>query len=229
MERQHTEFIMQALETAYPQFYKGKTAEERKNALRLWHELFADDDGVTVGAAVKAFIATDTKGFPPSIGQIKQRIVQLKEPDMLDEAQAWALVAKAITRSGYHATEEFEKLPPVVRAVVGNPAMLKAWAMEPSDTLHTVIASNFQRTYRGRAEEAKTRLALPSDIRRLLDRTDCTVALPEPPDYEAQKRHAIALLEQRRDEEWRATLGSAYVDASRNATRFYENAPTINF
>ena len=35
--------------------------------------MFKDDDGNQVLAAVKAFVATDTKGFPPSVGQIKQR------------------------------------------------------------------------------------------------------------------------------------------------------------
>ncbi len=95
-------------------------------------------------AAVKAFVATDTKGFPPSVGQIKQRLVQLKMPDMPDEAEAWKQVWVAIQSSAYHSKEEFEKLHPIVQRVVGQPEMLKAWAMEKADDIQTVIASNFQ-------------------------------------------------------------------------------------
>ena len=170
MERQETELIMMILETAYPQFYARKTIEDRKNALRLWHMMFEGDSGAEVGAAVKAFIAMDTKGFPPAIGQIKQKLVQLHAPDMLDESQAWALVAKAIKRSAYHAQAEYDKLPPIIQKVIGSASMLHAWALTSGDELQTVVASNFQRAYRARAAEAKEILALPPDIRRILER-----------------------------------------------------------
>lgn len=199
MEREETTAIMRVLETAYPQFYAKQDAEARKDALRLWHDMFAEDSGFEVGAAVKAFIATDTKGFPPSIGQIKARLVQLKAPDMLDEAQAWNLVSKAIQRSAYHADEEFNKLPPVVRAVVSSPSMLKSWAMSDRETLQTVIASNFQRAYRARAHDAAERLALPSAIRNVLERTAELQTLPKRPDPAEQQRQAIRMLAESRE------------------------------
>lgn len=207
MTKQETEMIIRVLEAAYPMFYRNKTADDRRDALRLWYDMFAEDDGALVGAAVKAYIATNTNGFPPDIGQIKQRLVKLKHPDMLDEAQAWAIVSRAIQRSAYHSAEEFEKLPPVIQAVVSSPSMLKSWAMSSGDELQTVIASNFQRAYRARAAEAAERLALPADILRLLEQTDCTVRLPEPKDPEEQKRQAIALLQAQRDEYADKVLG----------------------
>lgn len=200
MTKTETEMIIRVLEAAYPMFYRNKTADDRRDALRLWYDMFAEDDGVLVGAAVKAYIATSTSGFPPDIGQIKQRLVKLKNPDMLDEAQAWAIVSRAIQRSGYRAGEEFAKLPPIIQKVVGSPSMLHSWSMANCDDLQTVIASNFQRAYRARAAEAAERLALPTDIQRLLERTDCTRRLPEPEDPEEQKRRAIALLQAERDE-----------------------------
>ena len=186
--------IIRVLEAAYPSFYRHKTADDRRDALRLWYDMFAEDEGVTVGAAVKAYIATNTSGFPPDIGQIKQRIVKMRHPDMLDEAQAWALVCKAIQRSAYHAAEEFEKLPPIVRRVVGNASMLKSWAMSSGDELQTVIASNFQRAYRTRAAESIEYLALPSDIKALLEASSAK-ALPEETDGEAMRQNAMRMLE----------------------------------
>lgn len=183
MTKQETEMIIRVLEAAYPMFYRNKTADDRRDALRLWYDMFSEDDGVTVGAAVKAYIATSTTGFPPDIGQIKQRIVKLKYPDMPDEAQAWALVSKAIQRSAYHSKEEFEKLPPVVRKAVCSPSMLKDWAMADKKTLQDVIASNFQRSYRAIAAEYAENLALPSEIRELLN-AGVGKQLPEPSSQE---------------------------------------------
>lgn len=209
MTKQETEMIIRALEAAYPMFYRNKTADDRRDALRLWYDMFLEDDGALVGAAVKAYISTSTSGFPPDIGQIKQRLVKLKHPDMLDEAQAWAIVSRAIQRSAYRSAEEFEKLPEVIKCVVASPSMLKSWAMADGDDLQTVIASNFQRAYRARASEAAERLALPTDIKRLLERTDCTRRLPEPEDPEEQKRRAIALLQAERDEYAAKILGDS--------------------
>ena len=201
--------IIRVLEAAYPMFYRNKTSDDRRDALRLWYDMFEEDDGALVGAAVKAYIATSTSGFPPDIGQIKQRLVKLKHPDMLDEAQAWAIVSRAIQRSAYHSEEEFGKLPEVIKCVVSSPSMLKSWAMADGDDLQTVIASNFQRAYRARASEAAERLALPADIKRLLERTDCAIRLPEPKDPEEQKRRAIALLQAQRDEYAAKILGES--------------------
>lgn len=194
MTKQETEMIIRVLEAAYPGFYRNKTADDRREALRLWHDMFAEDSGTMVGAAVKAYIATSTSGFPPDIGQIKQRLVRLRYPDMLDEAQAWALVSKAIGRSTYHAAEEFEKLPSVVRRVVGNPAMLKSWAMSNGDELQTVVASNFQRAYRARAVEVTEYLALPGEIQKLLAMQGAK-ELPQEADGEELRRDALRMLE----------------------------------
>ena len=193
MTKQETEMIIRVLEAAYPMFYRNKTADDRRDALRLWYDMFLEDDGAMVGAAVKAYIATNTSGFPPDIGQIKQRIVKIKYPDMLDEAQAWALVSKAIQRSGYHAGEEFAKLPPIIQKVVGSPSMLHSWSMADRDDLQTVIASNFQRAYRARAADAKEMLALPSELRKMLEGAG-GLDFPQETDHEQAKINAVKML-----------------------------------
>lgn len=207
MNRADTMRIMAIIRQVYPRYYAEQTREDLQVAVNLWTDMFAEDDGVTVLAAVKSFVATDTSGFPPSIGQIKQRLVRLKAPDMPDESQAWAQVWRAVRNSAYHAAEEFKKLHPVVQRVVGRSEMLKSWAMLPSDEVQTVIASNFQRAYRARAAEAVERMALPQEIRKFLDSNDVTACLPEPVDPEEQKRNAIALLQAERDEYAREVLG----------------------
>lgn len=210
MTKQEIVQLMAIIREFYPTYYRNKTEEETKVSARLWWDMFQEDDGMQVLAAVKAFVATDTKGFPPSVGQIKQRLVQLQIPDMPDEAEAWKQVWAAIQNSGYHSKEEFEKLHPIVRRVVGQPEMLKAWAMQKPDDVQTVIASNFQRAYRARAAAVAEQLALPSEIRQLLEQADKTHALPALPDPEESKRDAVALLMQEREESQRKFLGDAY-------------------
>ncbi|MFR4978334.1 MAG: replicative helicase loader/inhibitor [Butyricicoccus sp.] len=214
MTKQEIVQLMAIIREFYPTYYRNKTEEETKISARLWWDMFQEDDGMQVLAAVKAFVATDTKGFPPSVGQIKQRLVQLKMPDMPDEAEAWKQVWTAIQNSSYHSKEEFEKLHPIVQRVVGQPEMLKAWAMQNPDDAQTVIASNFQRAYRARAAAATERLALPSEIRQLLEQADKTHTLPALPDPEESKRNAIAFLMREREESQRRILGEDY-DAPR--------------
>ena len=196
---------------AYPQFYRGKSAEERRGALRLWHDMFAERDGMEVAAAVKAFLATDTKGFPPSIGQINEKLVKLTGPEVLSEQEAWGLVSRAIRRASYHAAEAFAALPPVIQQVVASPSALRTWAMTPAEDLETVVASNFMRSYRLRAAEARELLALPRDVRAVLTRgAEAMHALPSPPDHEGLQRRAIARLAEAREAQQRELLGETF-------------------
>ena len=64
------------------------------------------------------------------------------------EGDAWRLVKKALSDSGYNAKERFDELPEEVQKAVGGPEMLRQWAMLDSDEVNTVIMSNFQRTYK---------------------------------------------------------------------------------
>ena len=82
MTKQEIVQLMAIIREFYPTYYRNKTEEETKVSARLWWDMFQEDDGMQVLAAVKAFVATDTKGFPPSVGQIKQRLVQLQIPDI---------------------------------------------------------------------------------------------------------------------------------------------------
>ena len=69
--------VMAIIKEFYPAFHKDKTPEQIQVSVRLWHEMFKDDDGNQVLAAVKAFVATDTKGFPPSVDRLSKDLCSL--------------------------------------------------------------------------------------------------------------------------------------------------------
>lgn len=68
--------IMAVLQATYPNFYRGMTRQDAEGVVALWADMFAEDSYNTVAAAVRAFIASDSKGFPPVVGQIKQRVAE---------------------------------------------------------------------------------------------------------------------------------------------------------
>lgn len=137
-----------------------------KNTLVLWAQMFSDDPVQEVAAAVKAFIAQDTKGFAPVIGQIKQLMLKVKSDDM-GEGEAWMLIRKAISNGIYGSCEEFEQLPEILQRVVGSPDQLEQWAML-TDGLDTVVQSNVKRAYRQELEREQFNRALPTDVRTAL-------------------------------------------------------------
>ena len=168
MTREETLKIMAVLKAAYPGFYRGMSREDAGAAVNLWNTMFDKEPYSLVSAGVMALIAADTKGFPPAIGQVKEYIHRLQNPDEMTETEAWELVRKAVSRSGYYAKEEYEKLPPVLRRVVGSPSMLRDWAMADVEDFQTVIQSNFMRSYQARIKSAREFEALPSAVQEQL-------------------------------------------------------------
>lgn len=160
--------IMAILETAYPTYYAKRTAQQKGEAVKLWAEMFADDPLDLVGAAVKAIIASDAK-FPPNIGEVKARMRSLVDDHpILTEQAAWALVYRACSNGLYAYKQEFEKLPEACQRAVGAPETLHQWAMMDSDTVNSVCASNFMRSYRTVLQRQQDELALPESVKRLL-------------------------------------------------------------
>ena len=168
MTREDTIKILSVLRGAYPAFYRDITKQEAESTIALWESMFDEEPYELVAAAVKAFISGDGKGFPPAIGQIKERIRLITTPEEMTEQEAWALVSKALRNSTYGSEEEFAKLPPEVKSVVHDPGQLKQWAMSPADEVETVIASNFMRSFRVKQKATKEYLALPTEVKRLM-------------------------------------------------------------
>ena len=169
MTREDTIMVLSVLRGAYPSFYRGADRHEAEDTVSLWASLFADDDVRIVTAAVKALIVSDVKGFPPVPGQVKEYIRKLTMPKELTEGEAWALVAKAVSNGLYGSQEEFAKLPEDVQLIVGSPSQLRDWAAMESETVHSVVASNFQRAYRTRQQAKREYIAIPADVRAMLE------------------------------------------------------------
>ena len=105
MNREETIKILSVLRGAYPGFYRDIGRQEAEATISLWGSMFEEEPYELVGAAVKAFIAGDSKGFPPAIGQIKERVRKLTSGPEMTESEAWSYVSKALRNSSYGSEE----------------------------------------------------------------------------------------------------------------------------
>lgn len=160
--------VMDVLTVAYPQFYRRQSPEERAKALMLWASMFEGDPVELVVGAVKALVAAKEDDWPPSIGAVKAKIRLLTEPEQMTEAEAWGLVRRAIRNSSYESKREFEALPPMLQKLVGDASQLRDWALMEEETVQSVVASNFQRSYKVRAQAAREYAALPPSVKELV-------------------------------------------------------------
>lgn len=168
MDRLETADILAVLKAAYPQFYNGLSPKEANRIVDLWAEMFKDEPVMAVAVAVKAMIASRVNTFPPNIGEVKAQIAKMRTPEEMTAAEAWALVATAIRNGLYGAQEEFDRLPPSVKRLVGSAQQLREWAEMDADTVASVVASNFQRSYTARVKSDREQMALPSDIKQMI-------------------------------------------------------------
>lgn len=165
MNRAETIELMQEIEARYPNFAPSNP----KKTVDVWLEEFEDMPYEVVLAGVKTFASTDTKGFPPSIGQVKDKMFSLATMNMPNVNEAWDLVQRTIADSTYHAEERFEKLPPFIQKVVVSPTTLQHWGQSDYSTLGTVVYSQFVKTYNALYEREKEKAKIPKKVMALIE------------------------------------------------------------
>lgn len=161
----------------YPRFMDGRNIE---TTAKLWQKIFAGDAYAEVEAALYAFVSTDEKGFPPAPGAIRAMLNKLRQPEgETTEAEAWEKVQKATRNSIYNADKEFAALPEDIQRCIGSPATLREYAIMDSETLNTVVASNFMRSYRARSVQVREMQKLPPAVREVFGLIGDAFRMPE--------------------------------------------------
>lgn len=166
MTREEVQDLLAMVQVTYPNYNPpSKTA-----AVNAWHMALEEYSADEVAMAFKTYLKTNTSGFAPVPGQLVDKIHAFKQPQELNEMEAWALVSKAIRNSGYNSVAEYEKLPPVVQKAVGLPEQLRIWAMDEHYN-EEVVMSQFMRTYRTEVARQSEFQKLPSEVQRLTQNT----------------------------------------------------------
>lgn len=97
MTEKDTLGIMSVLKAAYPSYYREMRRSEAFAVVGLWQSAFRDEPVSLVAQAVRDFIAGDAKGFPPSIGAIKQAVLKLPRRAEPETAE-WAALRREWAR-----------------------------------------------------------------------------------------------------------------------------------
>lgn len=161
MTRDETKQLLMMVQAAYPNF----NPPDKTVSINTWFTMLERYEYGQVEMALRAYISTNSSGFAPSIGQIVAEIHSLNSPPIDNELAAWAIVRKAISNSGYHAKEEFSRLPPVIQRAVGQPSQLYTWALD-EEFNEQVVSSNFMRSYRAEVQRESEYRKLPKDVRQ---------------------------------------------------------------
>ena len=163
MTRDEFKILVKGMKAVYAQ----PTFLPDKDAFDMWFALLGDLPYKVANIAIQKHMLTEK--FPPTPAEIREKAAQMIEtPETeMSELEAWALVRKAIRNSGYHAKEEFDKLPEACREAVGNAANLEEWAKMDYEKVESVGQSHFIRNFRTAVLRIKEEQRLPEQTRKL--------------------------------------------------------------
>jgi hypothetical protein len=164
MTREEFAILVKAMKAVY----SSENFIADKDAFDVWYELLKDLSYEQANIAVQKYMVSEK--FPPTIADIRTKATEIftQAEERMSELQAWSLVWKAIQNSGYHADEEFDKLPEACKIAVGNPANLKEWALMDAEQVETVEQSHFIRNYRTALQRINEDARLPNGMKVLI-------------------------------------------------------------
>jgi hypothetical protein len=179
MTRRDAVEILTIIQTAYPAYNPPDT----EIAIGLWIDAFNETPAQTVKTAVKTYIMGDHE-FAPNPGNINTLIYNMNTIHEDTPEELWAkYVRPAIRDALYHSEERFEKFPLDLQKVIAAPRVLSGWASMSTETVDSVIYSQFLKSYRGYMSEKRRQNAYPPEIRAKIPRKD-----PFKLDTKAEKR-----------------------------------------
>lgn len=174
MTREEWLGVAKLLNEAYE--FNGKAMFESPEKVQFWFSCLQDLDYKVVCVAVKKLAMTSPSR--PTIADIRNACGEIASPEpQMSEAMAWDLVRNALRDSSYHAEEQFEKLPQIVKRAVVSPDRLREWCMLSSDTVTSVVRAEFRRSYEQAVNSTKEERQLGDAGRTLLESVTRNLAI----------------------------------------------------
>lgn len=181
------------LKVAYPYIYRDISDGDAKALVNLWSFSFADSDPQTVKFAVSELIKRSS--YAPSIADIRGYISSMEDiaSGTPSDSQMWSILLRAVRNGYYNFREEFEKLPDELKAYVGQPEQLRAWAQIDESIFNSVHQSNFAKNFKASRQRVKDSKLLSPEVKQLLLAQKKRMSMPGDrllPD-ENERRNAV--------------------------------------
>lgn len=150
------EFLM-VLKTFFPKFFTSLSVNEMENTMKAWNLILGDYSNEQIQAGLKFFLITNTKGFPPTPGEMIEAISKVSSPadNMPTAEECWLKIKNAVSNSTYHSVEEYNNLPDICKKLIGSSSILQNYADISPEYLETVVKSNFLKSYQALAIKEK--------------------------------------------------------------------------
>lgn len=127
MNKEETQKILTILRVNYPNNFKSVA---NKNDMDLivdtWDIQFKNYTLDEVLNAIMSIIATDTSGFAPSIGMVKDELNKKYKDSVMTDEEAWGIVLNSAKCNPAKARANFETLPGNIKKAVKHPKFLES-------------------------------------------------------------------------------------------------------
>lgn len=189
------------LKVAYPYIYRDISDGDAKAIVNLWSFSFADSDPQTVKFAVSELIKRSS--YAPSIADIRDYISSMEDiaSGTPSDSQMWSILLRAVRNGYYNFREEFEKLPDELKAYVGQPEQLRAWAQIDESIFNSVHQSNFMKNFKASRQRVKDSKLLSPEVKQLLLAQKKRMSMPGDrllPDENERRNAVLDALEAKR-------------------------------
>lgn len=167
MQKSETAKILGLLKAAYPAYYKSQDPVDGNMLLDLWTYQFQENDFRQVFQALNAAIASKTDGFPPSIGEVKARLIDVTNPDVSPFDETWDRLLKCFKRGSVHAQEDWEKLPEDDQKLI-SPGEIYRIAIAEDINL-TVEKAGWYSRWKTLQEKKRIEKVVPAPVREVME------------------------------------------------------------
>lgn len=180
--------------TAYPNYDKFRDEAAVTATVNLWASMFQSDDGRIVALALNKHIATNK--WPPSVAEIRELMLELMHPDLIEPDRAWLAVSDLLYTAGENNHGDLhQQLPPLAARAVEAIGYCNLYEMHRSCYRGGKPGMDrvaFMQQYEPMYQREKTRAMTPEDITAKIDAT--AGSLPD------QGRYLLETLENDRRE-----------------------------
>lgn len=147
-------------------YYPNSNMLPNTQAVELWYEQLADIPYEVAEATLKKWVAVNK--WPPTIADIREQAVQIREGAPAEWGEGWAQVMKAVSKYGFYQKQEaLESMAPITRRCVER----IGWSDICMSENVAVERANFRMIYEREAEREKREAQIPEKTRQMIERT----------------------------------------------------------
>ena len=172
MLRQEILQLIYITKATYPKAFERYTQADYSNMELAWSMVLGDYNYAQASMGLKTFLASDTKGFPPSPGQIVECIRKASRhpDDDILAAEAWEMVWRAIGDVRWDKPEEeYDKLPKKIQKIIGSAVALAEMAKMPTNDILIGEKARFIHQYDAYTEREAEYQKIPQEFRPAIE------------------------------------------------------------